>query len=75
MHTYSICFHGKHEKILYGYPLLLGAMIHLQQEKRLTALWMGFLNNKESKSLACETPTGPPSHPYQIQKQSTEEER
>ena len=45
----------------------------VKQEKRLKALWTGFLNNEESVSLAWETPTGPSLYPYQIWKQSTEE--
>ena len=35
----------------------------------------GFLNNEEMRivSFACEKPTDPPLHPYQIWKQSNEE--
>ena len=42
-------------------------LFRYKQEKRLMALWTGFLNNEEIRvvSLACETSTGPPLHPYQ----------
>ena len=48
---------------------MCGDVLYIKQEITPNGISDGFLNNEESESCllhVCETPTGPPLHPYQI---------